>query len=70
MKERKGVILMKDLMLGLLVALLALVGTANAADFGTITVDTAPVFLAATTIVTALAGVWAIRKVIKTINKS
>jgi hypothetical protein len=53
-----------------LLAVVALVGSVQAADFGTITVDTAPVFLAATTIVTALAGVWAIRKVIKTINKS
>jgi hypothetical protein len=60
----------KNMVAAVLLALVALVGVANAADFGTITVDTAPVFLAATTIVTALAGVWAIRKVIKTINKS
>jgi|APPan5920702856_1055754.scaffolds.fasta_scaffold424724_2 hypothetical protein len=62
--------MLKNMVAVSLLAVLVLVGVANAADFGTITVDTAPVFLAATTIVTALAGVWAIRKVIKTINKS
>ncbi len=63
--------MLKRLLLSLL-AVLSLAGSALAQStpFGTITVDTAPVFLAATTIVTALAGVWAIRKVIKTINKS
>jgi hypothetical protein len=62
--------MLKRLVVLSLLTVVALVSSVQAADFGTITVDTAPVFLAATTIVTALAGVWAIRKVIKTINKS
>jgi len=62
--------MLKRLVVLSLLTVVAFVSSVQAADFGTITVDTAPVFLAATTIVTALAGVWAIRKVIKTINKS
>lgn len=36
----------------------------------TVTVDTAPVFTVAGIVVTALGAIWAVRKVIKLINRS
>lgn len=36
----------------------------------TVVIDTAPVFTVAGVIITAAAGMWAIRKVIKTVNRS
>lgn len=57
----------------LVVMLVAVLVAANAhavTFVDAITVDTAPVFALATIIVTALAGVWGIRKVIKLVNRS
>lgn len=47
-------------------------GQAHAAalDLSTVTVDTAPVFTLAVTIITALAAMWVIRKAVKLTNKS
>ena len=39
-------------------------------DFSNLTIDTAPVLTLAGIIVSAGAGIWAVRKVIKLINKS
>ena len=54
---------------GLLAALVAVMGAVNASaaalDLATVTVDTAPVFTLAITILTALAAMWVIRKAIK-----
>jgi len=41
-----------------------------ALDVTDVTVDTAPVFALAVTILTALGSIWVIRKAIKTVNKS
>ena len=50
---------------------IALAAPAFATTFvDSVTVDTAPVMALATVIVTALAGVWGIRKVIKLVNRS
>jgi prophage maintenance system killer protein len=56
-----------------LLVFLSLVGQAfavSALDLSTVTVDTAPVFVLAVTIITALAAVWVIRKAIKLTNRS
>lgn len=39
-------------------------------DFSTLTISTAPVLQLATVIVTAIAGIWAVKKVIKLGNRS
>jgi hypothetical protein len=56
-----------------LLVFLSLVGQAfavSALDLSLVTVDTAPVFVLAVTIITALAAVWVIRKAIKLTNRS
>lgn len=53
------------------VGAVAVATTSNAAlDLTGVTIDTAPVFSLATIIVTAIAGIWAIKKVIKLGNRS
>jgi len=39
-------------------------------DFSTLTIDTAQVLVLAGVIVTAIAGIWAVKKVIKLANRS
>ena len=59
--------------LGMLVALVLFASEAFAAsalDLSAVTVDTAPVFTLAVTIITALAAMWVIRKAVKLTNKS
>lgn len=57
----------KALMVG---GLLALPAFAHASNWYDITISTTPVTSAAGIVITALAAVWAIRKVIKLVNRS
>lgn len=65
---------MKRLVKSMLVVPAVLVGTVAssqaALDLTGVTVDTAPVFTMATIVITAIASIWAIKKVIKLGNRS
>lgn len=57
----------------LLVAMFVMVGTsafATGLDLSTVTVDTSPVFAMALIVITALAAIWAVKKVIRLSNRS
>lgn len=56
--------------LALLSLLLLPVRSFAALDLTAVTVDTAPVFVMAGIVITAIAGIWAIKKVIKLGNRS
>jgi len=53
-----------------LVALLVPVSAFAALDLSSVSVDTAPIFQLALIIITAIASIWAIKKVIKLGNRS
>lgn len=62
---------MRGLLFSLVLALLAIASPAVASlDVSGVVLDTAPVFTVAALVFVALGSMWAIRKVIKTINKS
>lgn len=62
---------MTKLLVLLALMVLAVSGPVHAAlDLTGVTIDTAPVFSLATIIITAIAGIWAIKKVIKLGNRS
>lgn len=57
--------------IALLIAVLLVATNAHAVlDVSGVALDTAPIFTVAALVFTALGSMWAIRKVIKTINKS
>lgn len=58
------------LLLALVVSLSSSLVQAAGLDVTGVVLDTAPIFTVATLIFVALGSMWAIRKVIKTINKS
>ncbi|OGW01363.1 MAG: hypothetical protein A3I04_01285 [Nitrospinae bacterium RIFCSPLOWO2_02_FULL_39_110] len=54
-----------------IISLMLAAGTASAAlDLSTITIDTSQYFVLVTAIITAIAGIWVVKKIIKLGNRS